>query len=73
MDDGRFTPDGRARVRTAFGDVPADSVVCTHGEVIAGLFDGQTKCAKGAFWVVERRKRNFLPVLYVEAPAATRL
>lgn len=70
VNDSRFTPDGRADVRGAFAGVPADSVVCTHGEIITRLLAGQRKCAKGAFWVVERRGDNFLPVRYVEAPTA---
>jgi 8-oxo-(d)GTP phosphatase len=70
-EDERFRPDCSARsVRVAFAEVPAGSVVCTHGEVIARLFDGRVKCAKGGFWVVSRRNGEFVPVLYVEAPAA---
>jgi 8-oxo-dGTP diphosphatase len=71
VEDERFTPNRSAKaVREAFGDSPANSVVCTHGEVITMLFDGTVKCAKGAFWIVERRKGTFIPTLYVEAPAA---
>ena len=68
--DDRFTP-GRteASVRQAFLSIPANSVVSTHGEVIAHLFDERVKCAKGAFWVVERRDSQLLPTHYVEAPA----
>ena len=40
VDDGRFTPNRSPKaVRKGFTDVGANSVVCTHGEVIAGLFD----------------------------------
>ena len=68
--DDRFTP-GRteASVRQAFLSIPANSVVSTHGEVIAHLFDERVKCAKGAFWLVERRDDQLLPAHYVEAPA----
>ena len=69
VDDGRFTPNRSPKaVRKGFTDVGANSVVCTHGEVIAGLFDEPVSCAKGAFWIVERRGDKFVPSRYVEAP-----
>jgi len=69
VEDDHFTP-GRSEqsVRQAFLDVPASSVVSTHGEVITRLFDDRVRCAKGAFWVVERRDGTLSPTLYVEAP-----
>jgi 8-oxo-dGTP diphosphatase len=68
-EDDRFTPGSSAEsVRAAFLDVPANAVVSTHGEVIAHLFDERVKCAKGAFWVVERRDGELFPLHYVEAP-----
>jgi len=68
-EDDRFTPGSSERsVRQAFLDVPASSVVSTHGEVIALLFDDRVRCAKGAFWVVDRREGHLSPSLYVEAP-----
>ena len=72
VEDDRFTP-GRSRtaVRKAFSDVAADSVICTHGEVIAQLFDKPVRCAKGGFWMVERRGDKFIPSRYVEAPQPT--
>ncbi len=41
-------------------------MVCTHGEVITLLLDG-AECAKGAFWIIERRNDRLIPVLYVDA------
>jgi 8-oxo-dGTP diphosphatase len=71
VEDDDFTPGHSAKtVRAAFSDVPSASVVCTHGEVIARLLGRGTKCAKGAFWIVERRDGKFVPVRYVEAPVA---
>ena len=69
IEDDRFTPGASsAFVRAAFLDVPPNSVVSTHGEVIAHLFDERVRCAKGAFWVVERRAGELFPLHYVEAP-----
>jgi phosphohistidine phosphatase SixA len=69
VEDERFTPDRSTEaVRKAFVDVAANSVVCTHGEVIAQLFDEPVRCAKGAFWIVDRRGDTFNPNRYVEAP-----
>jgi 8-oxo-dGTP diphosphatase len=69
VEDDRFSPTSRAIVRDAFADVAADSVVCTHGEVIVRLLGREAQCAKGAFWVVERRDGNFFPLRYVKAPS----
>ena len=70
--DERLRPDCSAgALRETFGDVAANSVVCTHGEVIAQLFDDPVRCAKGAFWIVERRGNKLIPSLYVEAPRST--
>ena len=73
FEDEGFTP-GRSRrdLRKAFSEVAANSVVCTHGEVIAALLNNSAGCAKGAFWVVERRGDTFIPSQYVEAPRSTR-
>jgi len=70
VEDDRFTPGSSERsVREAFLEVAANSVVSTHGEVIAMLFDERVRCAKGAFWIVERRNGELSPGLYVEVPA----
>jgi len=69
VEDERFAPGRSANaVQQAFCNVRAGSIVCSHGEVITRLFDGTVKCAKGAFWIVERRDGKFLPVCYVDAP-----
>ena len=72
VEDERFAPGhSSSSVRKAFGDVAANSVVCTHGEVISQLFDDPVRCAKGAFWIVERCGGKFIPSHYVEAPTST--
>lgn len=69
IEEDEFTPDRSAKaVRAAFGDVASGSVVCSHGEVIVRLLGRDGKCAKGAFWIVERRDGEFVPVRYVDAP-----
>jgi 8-oxo-dGTP diphosphatase len=68
-EDARFSPSARAvAVREAFSLVAADSVVCTHGEIIRLLLGGAVKCAKGAFWIVERRHGTLCPTHYVAPP-----
>jgi len=72
LEDESFTPGhSRRAVRKGFRDIAADSVVCTHGEVIAALFDEEVRCAKGAFWVVERRGDTYIASHYVGAPKPT--
>jgi 8-oxo-dGTP diphosphatase len=69
VEDERFAPGiSEQSARQAFLEVPAGSVVSTHGEVIGCLFDERVKCAKGAFWVVERRSGKLSPSLYVGVP-----
>ena len=47
----------------------ANAVICTHGEIIEKVFDDPVSCAKGAFWIIERRTGSRLvPALYVDAP-----
>ena len=67
LEDDRFSPTSRATVCDAFADVSAGTLVCTHGEVIVRLLGKQAQCAKGAFWVVERRDGKFIPLRYVKA------
>jgi len=68
-EDERLAPNGVGDLRRVLLDVPAETVVCTHGEVIEQLFDGAPTCAKGAFWIVERHADGRLvPAEYVEAP-----
>jgi len=69
-EDERFTPDRTAAaIRRTFNDIPPNSVVCTHGEFISRLLANPPACAKGAFWVVERRKGKLSRLTYVEPPA----
>ena len=69
FEDDRFSPTTcRATVCDAFADVWPDGVY-THGEVIVRLLGKQAQCAKGAFWVVERRDGKFIPLRYVKAPS----
>jgi len=69
LEDDRFSPTYPENVRDIFAGVAADSVVCTHGEVIVRLLGKQARCAKGAFWVVERRDCDFFLVRYVKEPS----
>jgi 8-oxo-dGTP diphosphatase len=73
VEDGDFTPGPSTRaIRKAFGAVGNGTVVCTHGEVITRLFDEKVKCAKGAFWIVERKDGELRPIRYVGAPVPAR-
>ena len=65
-DDDHWAPDtSRAKVQRALAEIRPGTVICTHGEVIGQQFE--LKCAKGAFWVVERRGGSFIPIRYVDA------
>ncbi len=56
-------------LRDILQQLPANAVVCTHGEIIEKVFDDPVSCAKGAFWIIERRTGSQLvPALYVDAP-----
>jgi len=50
--------------------VPEHTVLCTHGEVLERLFEGEVACEKGGFWIVERRFGRLVPLRYVAPPAA---
>lgn len=50
--------------------VPSHTVLCTHGEVLEELFEGEVACEKGGFWVVRRRAGRLAPLRYVAPPAA---
>ena len=45
--------------------VHANAVACTHRELFEQVFD-DVRCAKGAFWIVERSKGRLTPVEYVD-------
>jgi 8-oxo-(d)GTP phosphatase len=43
--------------------------LCTHGDVIAELLGPETKCKKGATWVLEVEGGRISPLLYLPPPA----
>jgi phosphohistidine phosphatase SixA len=49
--------------------LPADSLLCTHREVIERLFDGEVTCEKGGAWLLEREGRRWVPVAYLPPPS----
>jgi 8-oxo-(d)GTP phosphatase len=50
--------------------LPETALVCTHREVIEGLFDGVVKCEKGGAWILERREVQLYPTAYLPPPAS---
>jgi phosphohistidine phosphatase SixA len=58
------------RTLALIDELPDASLVCTHREVIDGLFDGQVKCEKGAAWLLERQADRWIPVAYIPSPAS---
>jgi len=69
-EDERLAPHRTGdELRQTLVQLPANTVVCTHGEVIERLFDGAVTCAKGGFWIIERHDDGRLvPARYVDAP-----
>ncbi len=63
--DERWAPDSAYTdtYPVLFG-LSRNTVVCTHGEVIERLLDGLV-CAKGGFWIIERRENRLFPMRYV--------
>jgi 8-oxo-(d)GTP phosphatase len=57
-------------VRALLAGLPDSAVVCTHREVIAGLFGGGLTCEKGATWLLERHDGVLEPVAYLPAPSS---
>ncbi len=53
-------------------ELPVESLLCTHREVIERLFDGEVKCEKGGAWVLERHAGRWLPAMYLSASVAER-
>ena len=70
-EDERFAGSrSGSELRNALLRLPANAVVCTHGEIIERLFDDAITCDKGAFWIVERSGSDELaPALYVDVPS----
>jgi 8-oxo-dGTP diphosphatase len=58
-------------VRALLAELPDSTLVCTHREVIAGLFGGGLTCEKGATWLLERRAGELEPVAYLPPPSVT--
>ena len=57
------------KVRALLARLPDETLVCTHREVLEGLFHGQVAFEKGGAWVVERRRSRLVPVEYLAPPA----
>ena len=65
--DQHFSPGWDfSSARDTFLAVPDRAVVCTHGEVVERVFGGEIACAKGAYWLVERRGETLIPTRYVD-------
>ena len=62
-------------VRALLDQLPEDTLVCTHREVIEQLFGGVLTCEKGGAWLLEHgRPRAYLPPLSgVVDPAPSRV
>jgi hypothetical protein len=68
-DEGLTSERSRQELRDTFQGLPANSVACTHGEVIQKLFAGSITCAKGAFWILDRLETGkLIPARYVDVP-----
>ena len=52
--------------------LPADTLLCTHREVIERLFDGEMTCEKGGAWLLERKGRRWVPVAYLPPPTSSK-
>jgi 8-oxo-dGTP diphosphatase len=68
-----LAPDASKRdVLRLLRELPADTILCTHREVIERLFDGEVTCEKGGTWLIERRGRRWAAVAYVPPPTRTK-
>jgi 8-oxo-dGTP diphosphatase len=68
-----LAPDASRRdVLRLLRGLPADSLLCTHREVIERLFDGDVTCEKGGAWLLERKGRRWVPVAYLPPPRSTK-
>ncbi len=69
-----LAPDSsRSSALELLDELPAESLLCTHREVVERLFDGEVQCEKGGAWVLERAADRWRPAMYLPAPAAERL
>ncbi len=68
-----LAPDGSgASALALLEELPAESLLCTHREVIERLFDGEVQCQKGGAWALERHADRWRPTTYLPAPAVER-
>ena len=44
------------------------ALVCTHGDVIAGLIGPDRPCRKGSVWILEPDGNGFAPAMYLPSP-----
>ena len=44
------------------------ALVCTHGDVIAGLIGADRPCRKGGAWILEPDGEGFAPAVYLASP-----
>jgi 8-oxo-(d)GTP phosphatase len=69
QEDERLAPQGVSTdPDRTLRHVRADAVACTHRELFEQLFD-DVRCAKGAFWIIERNQGRLSPVQYVDVAA----
>jgi 8-oxo-dGTP diphosphatase len=68
-----LAPDASGESSLALlAELPADSLVCTHREVIERLFGGDLQCEKGGAWVLERVDDHWRPATYLYPPSAAK-
>lgn len=68
-----LAPDApRADTLSLLAELPADTLLCTHREVIERLFDGEVTCEKGGTWLFERRGHRWKPVAYLPPPQSAK-
>ena len=51
-------------------ELPDETLVCTHREVIQRLFADEVTCEKGGTWVLERNRPLWSPTAYLPPPAS---
>jgi len=56
--------------RALLAELPDESIVCTHREVIERLFRSRLECEKGGIWVIQSRGARLVPVEYLPLPEA---
>lgn len=70
---GELAPDASRRdTLRLLRELPANSLLCTHREVIEQLFGSEVTCEKGGAWLVERRRRQWVPAAYLPRPTSSK-